>query len=370
MKKIVNIIVICGLFIQSIIAIDFGGLLNSSSGFNIHNKSAELDFSEVLDASAYLKVPFTKDGQSYFATEFLYRMEYLSKKVHNYIDIPLLKFQYSQPIGDTYIDLALGRFYTSDATGKVFSQTSDGFAGSFTSQKFNFGVYIGYTGLVNSKLTGMTTSVTYNVEFPSFYEFSAPYLVTSLSASAPFLFLGQSLGADIWGFIGLQGNKSHHIYGSLTLTGPLYAHLYHNTALTLAGNFREQDKKFGALTSTDITYYFNTLDMALGGKIAYASKDFTTITSTTGTVTAMPWNDIFISGITFTMVPIRPLFLGTEISAIFNGTHFDYKGVQLASTLRWNIFSDVSASVDGSQIFAKDINDWKTNITLKVAMSF
>ena len=75
MKRIITAFLFVAMVAAGVSAIEYGALLDSNSSFE---KVAENDFafSQKLDASAYVRVPFTKDGRAALSTEFAYRFQY------------------------------------------------------------------------------------------------------------------------------------------------------------------------------------------------------------------------------------------------------------------------------------------------------
>ena len=64
-------------------------------------------------------------------------------------DCDLFKFSGSWATGSGTVSLDAGRFFFSDASGSVFSQTSDGISVAYNALKLKAGLYAGYTGLLN-----------------------------------------------------------------------------------------------------------------------------------------------------------------------------------------------------------------------------
>ena len=68
MKRIIASVLFIAMVATGVSAIEYGGLLDSNSSFE---KIAENDFafSQKLDASAYMRIPFTKDGRAALSPE-------------------------------------------------------------------------------------------------------------------------------------------------------------------------------------------------------------------------------------------------------------------------------------------------------------
>ena len=67
------------------------------------------------------------------------------------LDLGLFKLGGVFKLGENLLQLNLGRFYTSDVTGIIMTQTADGVQGAFTSSMFKASLYAAYTGLTNAR---------------------------------------------------------------------------------------------------------------------------------------------------------------------------------------------------------------------------
>lgn len=371
MKRILSFIFISAFTLGSIFAVEYGGLINSDSSFK-KNGSDDFVFTEKLDTSAYLKIPFSKEGHTTLSTEFVYRFQYDDAQINHFINLSLLKLNYSNEISDGLMNIAVGRFSIAENTGKIFNQTSDGLFGSYQTGSFMGSMYFGYTGLVNRYFTTMNEmGITEYSGFASdYYTSSLPYLVIGAEFALPNLFLEQSLGIASWNFIGSQNLKSNKIYGTLSLNGPLVENLYHNTHGIFAANFGDGTKQFAGLASTMLSYYFNYRGLVANAGITYASKDFQTVTSTSGLVTGDPWTNLFLPSVSVSMLPITSLYVAVETNVVLAAENMEYAGAGLAGVVSYQLFSDVALSLNASHFFAKQEDAKYTQISIKAAISF
>lgn len=371
MKRILSFIFISAFTLGSIFAVEYGGLINSDSSFK-KSSSDDFIFTEKLDTSAYLKIPFSKEGHTTLSTEFVYRFQYDDAKADHFINLSLLKLNHSSEVSDGLVNIAAGRFSMAENTGKIFNQTSDGLFGSYQTGSFMGSMYFGYTGLINRYFTTMNEmGITEYSGFTSdFYTSSLPYLVIGAELAFPNLFLEQSLGIASWNFIGIQKLKSNKIYGTLSLNGPLVENLYHNTHGIFAGILGDGTEQVAGLASTLLSYYFNYRGLAANAGITYASKDFQTVTSTSGLVTGDPWTNLFLTSLSASMLPITSLYVGAETNFVMVAENMEYAGTGLAGVISYQLFSDVALSLNASHFFAKHEAAKYTQISIKAAISF
>lgn len=372
MKRVLTYILLSTFIIGSLFAVDYGGLITSDSSFK-QNGTQDFVFSEQMDASAYLKVPFTQDGNTLLSTEFAYRLQYEDSQINQFINLPLLKISHTREVSDGLMNIAAGRYTMADGTGKFFSQTSDGLFGSYKTSLFAGSMYFGYTGLVNCFYTSMNeegVSGAYSRLESDFYTSSLPYMVVGVDFALPNLFYSQNLSVGSWNFIGTQKLKSNKIYGTLSLNGPLMPNLYHNTNVVLAGILGDGTGHFAGLASSVFTYYFNYMGLAANAGLTYASKEFQTVTSISGLVTGEPWSNLFVPTVSVSILPLSALYVGLETNLVLQAENMEYAGVGLAAVASYQLFSDVAFSLNASHFLAKEEAAKQTKISIKAAISF
>ena len=371
MKRILSFIFISAFTLGSIFAVEYGGLINSDSSFK-KNGSDDFVFTEKLDTSAYLKVPFSKEGHTTLSAEIVYRFQYDDAKIDHFINMPLLKLNHSSTVSNGLINIAAGRFSIAENTGKIFNQTSDGLFGSYQTGSFMTSLYFGYTGLVNRYFTTMNEmGITEYSGFTSdYYTSSLPYMVIGAEFALPNLFLEQSLGIASWNFVGIQKLKSNKIYGTLSLNGPLMVNLYHNTQGIFSVNIGDGTEAFAGLASTLLSYYFNYRGLAANTGITYASKDFQTVTNTSGLVTGDPWTNLLLPSVSVSMLPISSLYVAVETNFALVAENMEYVGTGIAGVVSYQLLSDVALGLNASHFFAKHEAANYTQISIKAAISF
>lgn len=370
MKRLPALILAATVILGGIHAVDYGGLVSSDSTFDKFG-SENLVFTEKLDSSLYLKVPFTTDGSASLSTEFVYRFQWSDSQIDHFINLPLLKFNYSAHLDTGLMHIAAGRFSMADGSGKIFSQTSDGLFGSYSASMFMVSAYCGYTGAVSRNFTTMNEmGITQYSGFASdVYTSSLPYVVAGAELTLPNLFWGQSVGIGSWNFIGIQNLKSNKLYGTLALSGPIAGNLYHNTTAIFAGILGGDAWNFAGLASSQLTYYFDYKGLAANLGLTYASKEFQTVTVTTGLIRSEPWTNLFVPAISMSILPLPSLYMAAEtnIALLADG---EYTGIGLAGVVGYQLFSDVAFSVSAGHFFAKEQLKKQTKISIKAAISF
>lgn len=371
MKRIITTILFVAMVASGVSAIEYGGLLDSNSSFE---KVAENDFafSQKLDASAYLRIPFTKDGRAALSTEFAYRLHYADEEMSHFLNLPLLKVGYSGDVGDGYMDITAGRFTMSDNTRKIFNQTSDGLFGSYSTDLFVASMYFGYTGLVNRYFVSMVeNNITSYSGFDSdLYTSSLPYVVVGANVGLNNLFLNQNMGIGFWGFVGIQNMKSNKIYGSIVFNGPVVGNLFHSTEGVVAGLIQDDTSEVAGLFSSTLSYYLDWRGLAVNAGATYASEKFETVTATSGMVMSEPWTNVFLPSLSVSMLPLSNLYVAVETNFPLAAKDMEYQGAGLVGYIKYQLFSDVALGVNVSQFFAKAEENNYTKISLRAAISF
>ena len=371
MKRIIASVLFVAMVATGVSAIEYGGLLDSNSSFE---KIAENDFafSQKLDASAYMRIPFTKDGRAALSTEFAYRFQYTAEDMNHFLNLPLLKVSYRGGVGNGYMDIAAGRFTMSDNTRKIFNQTSDGLFGSFATDVFVASMYFGYTGLVNRYFVSMVeTDIDAYSGFESdFYTSSLPYMVVGANVGLNNLFLNQNMGIGFWGFVGIQNMKSNKMYGTISFDGPIVGNLFHSTEGVVAGLIQNDTSEVAGLFSSTLSYYLDWKGLAVHAGATYASEKFETVTATSGMVRSEPWTNVLLPSLSVSMLPVSNLYVAVETNFPLAAKDMEYQGAGLVGSVQYQLFSDVALGVNVSQFFAKMEENNYTKISLRAAISF
>lgn len=114
-------------FSPAVFAIDFGGIISNDSSLQSYGKD-ELKLDQKNSASFWLRTPFDKTGENYFAGELIYNFEAdtQNEEYTNALDFNLLELAFAKKFDSLKCTMNIGRFYFSDFTGNILSQNSDG----------------------------------------------------------------------------------------------------------------------------------------------------------------------------------------------------------------------------------------------------
>lgn len=368
MKKIIAIFIFF-VVVHFAFTAEFGGILGSNTSFA---KAEQEDFTwtERADLALNAKIPFTASGNIYLAMEGVYRGIFSAEDIVHAVNLPLLKFNYSSYMANGFVDISVGRFFVSDITGKVLSQTSDGISAGYNTDSLVFSMYAGYTGLVNSKFVQMNAMESYDVKETPVYNLSLPYVLLGGTFTMPYLFMNQNISLDVWGAVGLQGLKRNNIYTSGAISGPIYKNLYY-TLMGGASFVTENGGDFdiGGLAILKFDYFFNLLNMVVSIQGNMASENFQPITSTS-CVGEYMMNNILSAGAFFSMHPLKNMLLSLRGDGIFQMGDMQYQGIQVAGEFKWQLFSDVLLGITASYFIPDMEKDSNMAISANVVVSF
>lgn len=238
MKKIVTYLVSALLILSPVAAYEWGGLVSANlTGLSLDPSNVNNIFFNQSDGiSLWANIPLTNDSNWHLATQasYTFNHSFVGMKIKdgesfNVFDIDLLKLSGAARIGNTSFSLGLGRFTVVDNTAKVFAQNCDGASLKIAASGCNFGVYGGFTGLLNgNKMETIAKDNTIEFNSGDFYSAAHPYVPLIASLDFPAAFLGQSFGMQVSGFLDLSEEKYDRYYGTLYLKGPVAGPLYYN----------------------------------------------------------------------------------------------------------------------------------------------
>ena len=146
-------------FSPAVFAIDFGGIISNDSSLQSYGKD-ELKLDQKNSASFWLRTPFDKTGENYFAGELIYNFEAdtQNEEYTNALDFNLLELAFAKKFDSLKCTMNIGRFYFSDFTGNILTQNSDGVKIGLKTSLFELYAYGAYTGLLNSLNTEIITT--------------------------------------------------------------------------------------------------------------------------------------------------------------------------------------------------------------------
>lgn len=379
MKKILFSVLAVLCFFAPLSALEWGGLVNEEFKYT---KTSDSAMRQGNSAYLWVNAPLTPDASWAFAAEGMYKYTLDiaggENTLNNIADVDLLKLggTIKSALGITTI--AAGRFTVADNTGTNFSQCCDGVSLNMNMSKVNFGVYAGYTGLLNSlnvSILGQQPE-----EMHQFYTTCHPYIPFIATFELPSILGNQSLALQGESFLDAgKGDKYNRAYVNVKMAGPITGTIYY----TLISSLGFVNKNLMNYSSFAISAY-PTSSLAFNVGAEYASgnqgklKPYTTFSSKTAYNSAsspemtgclVPALDcIYTVGSMFANVAVKaPVVLPTEES-----TTTAFGGVGADVTFIYNIFSDLQAEVDFG--YYKDVvtdgADDSLSATVKFAISF
>ena len=375
-------------------AVDFGGMITNDSKFTnvagYGNGFGKLALNQKNAASLWLRTPFNQKGTTYFTAEGLFQWERkyfnlsglddLQDKNLFAADVDLFKFATQVDTESGKFNVTAGRFFVSDLSGLVFSQTADGLLLSYEVSRLRVSAYGGYTGLLNARVVSILDP-SFVEDTDKIYQLAAKYAVGALSLS--FAAANQTISAQFLGAFRLENETYNRMYGELSLGGPLFSTVYYNLNGTLGfASYDGGDMNMGLLGKAGLTYYAPVKSLAIGVNGVYASgeqgsfKPFAGFTSQTATNALSGWTEytgIIRTGLAMSLKPVSNLLLGATGDVIFNAAEsIEYEGFQYGLNANWQIVSDVSLGATMYQYYDKEDSDSrnKSCIQLKAAISF
>lgn len=239
MKKKILTILTTFLFISQIFSFEWGGLLTENFKFTTQTFQdvENISFRQSNGISLWANIPFTNNGSWYLSSQASYKYNYdfvgFTKgnynNLQNIFDVDLFKLNGLIKLSESSIALSFGRYFVFDNTSKVFAQNCDGLSFKYNGQVVNFGIYAGYTGLVNgNNVITLAKDGSYEYEPQDFYGKTHPYVPLSLTLTFPSIIFNQSLGLQANAFLDLGTEKYNRLYGTLTLQGPIFWPVYYS----------------------------------------------------------------------------------------------------------------------------------------------
>jgi hypothetical protein len=243
MKKIFLSICLLSFVSFSISAFDWGGILNNNTQ---GNKTESFGASITQSNALYLwTLSEITDTDLMFSSEIMYEYKYNRAKYYssfeNIFDVDLLRLNGSLYLTKGILDFSIGRFFVSDVTNSIFSQTSDGLLLKYGVKNTDFSFYTGYTGLLNAhNVSILNVDGTTDAIEKDFYSLCKPYIPITVAVVFKQLFLQQSVSLAANTFIDASKNNDNRFYATITFDGPLSQGIYYDWATTFAAyNFEE-----------------------------------------------------------------------------------------------------------------------------------
>ncbi|MBP3366756.1 MAG: hypothetical protein J6K96_07165 [Treponema sp.] len=359
MKKRCNIIGIKSsayltacLCLASAAAFDYGFLLSNDSRIEaIGNNSYYLN--QQNEVSAWLKIPFGKGVSHYLAAEGLYRFEYDDRTSFdaNYADLQLFKYVWGTDTGRGFLEIDAGRFFTADATSRIFAQNADGLRVSFTGGQYAVQISGSYTGLLNGNIVKMRNAKDFDLpDDEKLYSLADKYVNAMVTATFPNVFLYQSVSVQGIASVRINETMYNRFYGTISIAGPIYRSLMYDACASMGFSQYDESVTISPFAKGTVSYYFT--ETAVNLDVLFAGKDFTGITSMTAYSSASEpeFTDILMAGISVLSKPADVSLFSAGFDAVFDGTEqYEFKGCQYNLGVVLQIASDVQSSIDWIQ---------------------
>lgn len=403
LKKAISTFSVLTLAAFGAFSVEWGGLVSADAKYynDAGSNVSKFDKSTLElygEGSLWLRVPFSKDGESYFITEGLYHFEYdkggedIDNDHTQYADLDLFKFVFHKPLsgdsGDS-LTFSLGRFLNSDLSSLVFSQAADGALARLSLPRLSLSLYGAYTGLLNGRTVTILSAEdddAYEEDTDKIYDLAEKFAAAGLGLTLPNIAFNQTVSLEAFGAFRLEGDSYNRLYGTLALSGPLVTNLYYGASTTFGytkgdaeGIKDELDGKFGNLSRASVTYFGDFKDMSVGAEATFASKNFVGFTSQTAvnSQSGKQYNELLKAGLFGSIKPIENILASLSADSVFDfdrgsdSDEFGFAGVQMEASLAMQVFTDLNARLSAIQYIDKDESDNnKTTLEFKVILTF
>ena len=280
----------------------------------------------------------------------------------------------TKSIKNGFFDFNVGRFANADLTGIIFYQNADGVLARYRTSGFALSAYASYTGFLNGNTVKMINAKDFKgVDRDLFYAFADKYLVSNVAISLPNLFANQTLSAQVMATFRTLDTLYNRVYGTLDITGPLYASIFYRINSTLGIKWYDDGSPdFGNLTMATLTIFPSALTtVSVCG--VYASEDFIGFTHNPAlnSYNEPDYTNMLKLGLAMTFKPIETLLLTGSLDGAFAIGHGSYHGVQYKFGVDFLAFSDFTIGASFGQYY--DLNNTdidRTVIQVKAALAF
>jgi len=266
-------IIIFALTFGVLFAVDFGGSLDGTS---IISYSEDLSDYRESNLSLWLTSDLGND------IKFFSKGSYTYSTVSPYLfELDLLNIQKEN---ESIFSYTLGRLWTSDFSGYIFSHTMDGIKAEINYPTVSISISTGYTGFLFKESSSVLISKADKSDLLNSEKmFASPRIISGMDIFFPELFLFQDLNLSFWMQFDMhseeelleegpqlpstaQGGKLHTQYTGLGLKGTLAPSLYYDSQLYLGTG--------QTLSYIDSAYTYENILSFLGAfGIRYYSQD-------------------------------------------------------------------------------------------------
>lgn len=360
--KKITAVLFSALICSTVFAFDFGFLITDDTNFKT-DENTKYYVDQKNDASAWIKIPFTKNAKSYFTAEAIYKFEFKSNTntATHYLDLNLFKFVYSKELKNGSIELNAGRFFTADLSGLIFSQNSDGIFVNYKSDFINASLLASYTGLLNGNVVKQVNAPSYSgPDSKKIYAFQDKYIFAMATVGLQSLFADQNLSVQLLGGFDLSRFTYNRFYATLSLDGPIYKNLIYSLSGTCAIVANGSAVKVSPFVNAKIGYYFKK--GSVSASCIFAGKDFDGFSSQTAlnSFKEPEYKALIKTGLGGTFKPFDTLLVNAQVNFAFDGTkNYEAKGIEYSIGADFQVLSDVLVGLSWQQYF--DINKTDKN---------
>ncbi len=239
MKKLLISFFLTFFIISILSGLDFGGSINNKSILSYSeelNGYTETGLSLWLTADLGDTIKLMSQGSYTYSTvkPYLFELDFLNIKSET----------------DSLFSYTVGRLWTADFSGYIFSHTMDGATAKLNFPTALVSITAGYSGLLFKDSSSVIISkADQSDQLNSEVMFAAPRIIGGLDLLLPELFLTQDLNLSFWMQMDMRagselldegpqlpsvkGGKLHTQYSGIGLKGPLASSLYYDTSFFL-----------------------------------------------------------------------------------------------------------------------------------------
>ncbi len=346
-------------------------------------------------------------------------------------DIDLLRYYYTNLDAKGGFNLSAGRFTVTDKTSTIINQKIDGIYVGYNASKVQFGAYMGYTGLLNSKTSLIINSTgknywsslsstslydiyqkdlksvsrkdlseylnklhwdTFRAELgEQLFTWADPYVLSSANFTFPYLFANQTPYIEASLAINSEGpckieDEFDRFYLTAGMYGPfIFSDFVYNISTTFAtaGDQALSKSAFNGLsnlTKLDFTYFTAFHSLSLSANLVYASGNngiynpFCGFTSTP--ISYMRYSPEHTSaikyGLSASFKPVKEFLvtLGADRLFSYEKAVVDYQGWQCYTEMKLQCTTDFQFQVKAYRFIAKDTAYDNTGASITGIFSF
>ena len=383
MKKVImSVAILLASLTTSLFALEWGGLVNNTTVVTTPDFKG-VKINQGNEFYLWANGPLNKSQTLRFAAEGKYKFNwdsyysnYPNHGMDHALDVTLLKLSGNWVFGNKKLLLDVGRFNYADKVGAYFFQPSDGLSLRYEAISSRFGLYAGYTGLLNKHTVLMQNDVDLGEENSILYDFTYGYVPIMLDAT--FSHVGPlEIGLQASYFLDIANKgKASQAYGTVTLAGGLSNIGQYSVNLVAGTNNFKDLMMYGA---ADITFYVNDNVLLMVGSEYASGKNESMKISTFRPITARP----FGTGNEIDSMVIAPrassvfmignflMTLNEKLTLSLYNEKFEVNSLDSNLSMVYNVFSDLQLGLSGmASVNFKDKSQNNYGVVVNASLSF